>query len=145
MGKPWHGKGKSQGHSGGLGFLHGIARRYQEQRQLSMLGPMLASAGFGQPQGAMTHAFGQPQPQMVPQMAPMMLTSPSAQPMPVTPQVCHQMPPGYWQSRPLTHGIEQNLLIANSTGAGSNDESTSSIMSTLTSLGSSVQKLLAMF
>ena len=73
MGKPWHGKGKgSHGHSdhGGLGMLHGIARRYQEQQQLSMLGPMLASAGFGQPQGPLPPTFSCPQPLVAPMMHP---------------------------------------------------------------------------
>lgn len=142
MGKPWHGKGKgSHGHSdhGGLGMLHGIARRYQEQQQLSMLGPMLASAGFGQPQGPLPPTFSCPQPQVAPMMHPPM------QPMPPNPHSCYQQPSACLQPQVPAQRLEPCIFGGSPASMGNNDESTSSIMSTLTSIGSSMQKLLTMF
>ena len=149
MGKPWNGKGGKGHRDGGLGLLHGIARRYQEQQQLTMLGPMLASAGFGQPQGAPTSFY--PHPQAVP----VMMGNPTLQhgPLSSVPQgphaFCHAQLPGPSQAHctsfPQAVPAVHQQAMAAGPAQQSNEGSSNAILSTLTSLGSTLQKLMSTF
>ena len=152
MGKPWGGKG-GKGHRDGLGLLHGLARRYQEQQQLTMLGPMLASAGFGQSQGIPAHTCQQPQAVPV-----MMVQNPALPQVPANsfqyvPQGLYQNPPvGQSQPHHFTGATVTPAAGPTATGfevpdgsAMQKHETSNAILSTLTAVGSSLQKLVNAF
>ncbi|CAE7673693.1 unnamed protein product [Symbiodinium sp. CCMP2592] len=142
MGKPWqHGKGK--GHrDNGMGLLHGIARRFQEQQQLSMLGPMRASAGFGQPAYP---AMGHCQPNQIPVQTAASLPQPfAAMPKPSTVSFPVNAHPQF--SQMCFAGIPaQSAYPHEVAGHDAPSGSASSVMSAISALTGSVQKLVSQF
>ena len=141
MGKPWSGKGGKGHRDSGLSLLHGLARRYQEQQQLTMLGPMLASAGFGQPPGMPIPMCQQPQ------AMPVILQGPGVQQGPMGPAPWFLPLHAAWTATasPCLFCVGPSNPVLGNGDATQSHEGRNAILSTLTAVGSSLQKLAAAF